>query len=295
MPAKPYRTIKATGVGTDKLQFLKQPASKRRVELLVREAIKIETLLSKLLYSHKNVVENWDSYTRDDTKLRHLDSFGKQVATQMLRSNPEFQGFKLEFGEPALKPDVLFLLGTLCKDFDYMHTSPLYGLNILDLACGSLSPYVKAEDTSNLVKQFYNDRPPIAAELLQILGAHTVGIDSRPNCKDVYSYPLSYKHKVMEFVNIKNWMQTLDYCFDVISCLNVFSKTGFGYYYSSAKEIAQFLASLKNVLSPQGFLYCTPPLIPCSASHRDTNRQIFNDAGFRICYEGYYLLLQPMV
>jgi hypothetical protein len=290
MSVKPYKPIGA-GVGIANLQVFNQHTV-FQTDVILREAKEIEELLSKVLYSQADDPNIWDVCANNNSKLKNLNSFGKQIVSQMLRSNPDFQGFKVEFKDPILKPDVLFLIGTLCDDFDHMNTSPLHGFNILDVGCGALSPYVSIE-TNNLLDRFYNDQPPIAAELLQILGAHTVGVDTRPNSKEVYEYKPTYKHKTMEFFEIGKWLTTLDYKFDVVSCINLFNKFGFAYHYSLPHQIAQFLSNLRKVMSPQGLLYCTAPVIPSSPENKQINYQTFSDAGFKVLYEGYYLILQP--
>jgi hypothetical protein len=291
MSAKPYNTIGA-GAGVSNLQIFSQGASKIQTDVVRREALRIEDLLKKLLYSKTDVDDCWDVYTHNDSKLRNLNSFGKQIATQMMRSNPDYQGFRVEFKDPALKPDVLFLIGTLCDDFDHMNTSPLYGFNILDVGCGALSPYGNSKDKENLVERFYSDQPPIAPELLQILGAHAIGIDPRSHDRQVYDYPTSYKHRTINFPEIPQWLSSLDYCFDIISCLSLFNKSSFGYYYSLPEDITQFLKLLRRATSPKGLLYCTHPFIPSSEENQQLNHQIFSDAGFNLLHEGYYLILQ---
>ncbi|HEY9625039.1 MAG TPA: hypothetical protein V6C78_32230 [Crinalium sp.] len=291
MSAKPYKTIGA-GAGIGNLQVFSQGTSRIQTNAVRREAERIEDLLRKLLYSRTDLEDGWDVYTHDYQKLRNLNSFGKQVAMQMLRSNPAFQGFRVEFKDPALKPDALFLVGTLCNDFDHMNTSPLYGINVLDVGCGSLSPYGNAKDKDSLVEQFFSDQPPIATELLQILGAHTVGIDPRHPSREVYDYQTTYKHRTMDFSDISKWLTTLDYCFDVVSCLNLFDKSNFAYYYSLPEDLSRFLKLLRRAMSPKGLLYCTHPFLPSSEENQQTNRQIFNEAGFDILHEGYYVILQ---
>lgn len=290
MSVKPYKTIGA-GSGIANLQALnKQTAI--QATFILREAEKIENLLRQVLYFKADIKDAWDVYASDISKLKNLNSFGKQIVSQMLRSNPEFQGFKVEFKDPVLKPETLFLIGTLCDDFDHMNTSPLYGLNILDIGCGSLSPYLSTEK-DNLLDRFYSDQPPITAELLQILGAHTVGIDTRPNSKEVYTYQTTYKHRTMEFCDIGKWLTTLDYGFDVVSCINLFDRSAFAYHYNLPHQITQFLTTVRKSMLSKGFLYCTAPLIPSSPDNKRINLQIFNGAGFKVIYEGYYLILQP--
>ncbi|MBD2462403.1 class I SAM-dependent methyltransferase [Oscillatoria sp. FACHB-1407] len=289
MSVKPYRTIGA-GVGIANLQVFHQRAGFQTSSIL-REAEKIEDILRKVLYFKTDVKDAWDVYTGDSSKLKNLNSFGKQIVSQMLRSNPEFQGFKVEFKDPVLKPDVLFLLGTLCDDFDHMNTSPLYGFNVLDIGCGSLSPYGSPEK-DNLLDRFYSDQPPIAAELLQILGAHTVGIDSRPNSREVYDYQTTYKHRTMEFCDVGKWLTSLDHSFDIVSCINLFNKSGFAYHYNLPHQIIHFLTGIRKAMSPGGLLYCTLPIIPSSPENKQLNEQIFNGSGFKVIYEGYYVILQ---
>jgi hypothetical protein len=261
--------------------------------LILREAEKVEDLLRKLLCSQSDIQNVWDIYVDQYQKLHSLNRFGKQVVIRMFRSNPAFQGFKVDFNDPILKPHVLFLLGTLCDEFDHMNTSPLDGFNVLDVGCGALSSSGTAKAESNLLGQFYSDNPPIAAELLQILGAQTIGIDPRANSKEAYEYRVSYKHRIMGFGDIKTWITALDTSFDVISCFNVFSKTNFAYYYGSPQEVSGFLRGLKRGLAPEGLLYCDPPFLPCSTENKQCNYDVFTWAGFQVLYEGYYFILKP--
>jgi 2-polyprenyl-3-methyl-5-hydroxy-6-metoxy-1,4-benzoquinol methylase len=266
-------------------------ASTRRI---ANEAARVEELLRKLQFATTNQNDAWELYTSDYEKLHSLNSFGKQIVIRMFRSNPEFQGFKIDLPEPVLKPHTLFLLGTLCDEFDYVNTSPLFGLTVLDVGCGALSEYGGFDRPHReLLQRFYGDHPPIGAEILQILGAQTIGIDTRPNDKSVYAYHTSYKHRVMEFVDIKNWLQTNNSQFDVITCFQVFDRVNFAYYYSAPEDISRFLRYLRKSLAPQGLLYCSTPFMPFSEENRQLNRQVYTGAGLKPLYEGYYVILQP--
>jgi hypothetical protein len=287
MAVQPYRKA-----GTNK-HYLSPQKALPSDGLILREAEKVEDLLKKLLRSQSDMQNVWNIYIDQYQKLHGLNRFGKQVVIRMFRSNPAFQGFKTDFNDPILKLHVLFLLGTLCAEFDHMNTSPLYGFNVLDVGCGALSFHGTAKADSDLLSQFYSDNPPIAAELLQILGAQTIGIDPRANSKEIYDYQVSYKHRVMGFVDIKTWITALDRSFDVISCFNLFSKANFAYYYGSPEEVSSFLRGLKRGLSPEGLLYCDPPFLPCSAKNKQYNHDVFTWAGFQILHEGYYFILKP--
>lgn len=266
-------------------------ASSKRI---ANEAARVEEVLGRIQFAPPAEGDAWEVYTSNYEKLRSLNSFGKQIVVRMFRSNPEFQGFKVEFPEPVLKPHTLFLLGTLCDEFDYMNTSPLFGLHVLDVGCGALSEYGGFErQHRDLLQRFYGDRPPLRAEILQILGAQTIGIETRPNDKAVYDYQTSYKHRTMEFVEIKNWLKTNNTQFDVITCFQLFDRISFAYYYSAPQDISRFLRHLRASLAPQGLLYCNAPFMPFSEENRQRNQQVYKGAGLHPLYEGYYVILQP--
>lgn len=262
--------------------------------VILREAQAIEALLKRLLLHSESVLQ-WELQLDRYPKLKQLNSFGKQIVIRMLRSSYRFQGFKIEFDNHILKPHILFLLGTLSDEFDYMHTSPLNGVKALDIGCGALSEYSAAplETTTDLITQFYLDRPPILAELLQMLGAQSVGVDPRENCADTYEYQVSYRHHISDFPGIASWLGKLKYKFDLMSCFNLYARQGFAYYYQTPEELTQFFKGLRHGLSPQGLLFTTAPLPPSSLENQQSNRQIFSQAGFQVLYEGYYMILEP--
>jgi SAM-dependent methyltransferase len=287
MAVKPYRKSGGNKYQPSVEQIL--PSSKK----IRLEAEKVEDLLRKLFSTGASASDNWEIYSGQYPKLRSLNSFGKQIVVRMFRSNPAFQGYKVEFREPILKPHVLFLIGTLCEDFDYMNTSPLYGMSVLDIGCGALSTYGTANEDANLADQFYSDRPPVGAELLQILGAQTTGIEPRGNAKEIYDYQVSYKHRVMDFGAIKEWLKTLNGKLDVITCFNLFNRASFAYYYASPHEISAFLKDLRQALNPKGFLYCSAPFLSFSPENKQLNYQVFEGAGLKVVHEGYYCILRP--
>lgn len=223
-------------------------------------------------------------------KIKHLNSFGKQLIIRMFRSNERFRGYRVDFEHHVLKPDVLFLVGTLCDSFDYMNTSPMFGLSVLDVGCGALATYAPPDPHQGLITQFYADRPPVAPEMLQMLGARTVGLDPRKNSKDDYQYDVAYKHFSMEFEEVATWLQTTQQKFDVISCIHLFNRQSFLYDHQGYSDTAAFFKSLRKALPPDGLLYSSPPCIPSSEENRCTNRRIFTKAGFRIVHEGYFLI-----
>ncbi len=261
--------------------------------VIIREAERAEALLRKLMCASPDDQTAWEICAAQYPKLKSLNSFAKQIVIRMFRSNPTFQGFKAEFKDPVLKSHVLFLLGTLCDEFDHIHTSPLYGMSVLDVGCGALSPYGTPDDKNGLTAQFYSEYPPIGAEILQILGAQTIGIDPRINSKEHYDYQVSYKHRAMEFIEIPKFLTTVKNPFDVMVCFNLFNRSGFAFYYSEPHEISGFLKMLKGGLSPQGLLYCNAPFLPSSPENRQLNEQVFIGAGLKVVYEGYFLVLQP--
>ncbi len=260
---------------------------------IANDAEQIETYLHKLILE-PDTIQDADAYFDQFPALKHVNSFGKQVVIRMIRSSDRFQGFKIDFDNHILKPHILFLVGTLCDDFSHLHTSPLDGLRLLDIGCGALSAYLSLSERSpNLLTQFYDDHPPIEAEIMQMLGAQTYGIDPRDNDAVEYNYPIAYKHIQTEFSDVAPWLQKVKSKFDVITCFNLFSRNSFTYHYHSPKAIAEFFKGLRAGLSRHSLVYTSAPLLPSSQENRDTNRRIFDQAGFRILYEGYYVILEP--
>ncbi|MBW4522371.1 MAG: class I SAM-dependent methyltransferase [Scytolyngbya sp. HA4215-MV1] len=269
-----------------------------KTEAIAAEAAQVEMVLRNLLYSMASlpnpVALSIDEKLEDYPKLKSLNSFGKQIVIRMMRSNPAFEGYKVDFKDHILKPHVLLLISTLCNTFDLMNTSPLTGLKVLEVGCGALSTYAAAKDAHDLLAQFYADHPPINSEILQMLGAQTIGIDPRANCKDTYRYQTSYKHRIVEFVDLENWLKTIEDKFDVITGFHVFNRSSFLYHYDSPEQISRFLKNLRKVISPQGLFYSSAPVLPISPENVELNHQIFGDAGFRPIYEGHYFILEPI-
>ncbi|MGJ3250863.1 MAG: hypothetical protein ACFE0J_07000 [Elainellaceae cyanobacterium] len=263
------------------------------VERIEWEAEKIEDLLKKYFRSQSAGASDLDLLLDEYSKLKHLNSFAKQIVIRMLRSNRRFWGYKVDVNNRIVKPHILFLIGTLCDEFDYMNTSPLYGLRVLDIGCGALSNYGSVDDDDDLLNQFYGDRPPMAAEMLQLLGAQTIGIDPRSHCSQTYDYRVSYKHQIVNFDAIENWLNAFSHPFDVISGFNLFSRPGFLYHYWSTDRVVALFRKLRQQLEPRGLLYTSSPLPPASLENRHTNRQIFTKAGFEILHEGYYFIAKP--
>ncbi|HHP7245688.1 MAG TPA: hypothetical protein ACFE0H_13485 [Elainellaceae cyanobacterium] len=263
------------------------------VERIEWEAEKIEDLLKKYFCSESISASDLDLLLDEYSKLKHLNSFAKQIVIRMLRSNRRFWGYKVDVNNRIVKPHILFLIGTLCDGFDYMNTSPLYGLRVLDIGCGALSEYGTVDDDGDLLNQFYGDRPPMAAEMLQLLGAQTIGIDPRRHCPQTYDYRVSYKHQIVNFDAIENWLNAFSAPFDVISGFNLFSRPGFLYHYWSTDRIVALFQTLRQRLEPCGLLYTSSPFPPASLENRHTNRQIFTKAGFEILHEGYYFIAKP--
>lgn len=264
-----------------------------RARAAIREAEEIEGLLGRL---YSTQPDDWDvrnALLESHLKIKHLNSFGKQLVIRMFRSSDRFWGYKVDFDSHLLQSGVLFLTGTLCESFDYMNTSPMLGLTVLDIGCGALSLYTEPDQDQDLLTQFYSDRPPIAAEMLQMLGAKTYGIDPRENCTADYDYQVAYKHFSVDFPEIQEWLQSLKQTFDVLSCINLFSRQSFLLDHQTPEDIADFFKDLRRSLAPNGLLYTAPPVMPSSPENRCTNRRIFTRAGFRILYEGYFLILEP--
>ncbi len=275
----------------------RSPSSRKslspRIEATVRKAQDIENLLTQLACISADDAEAQYRLIEHHEKLKHLNSFGKQLLIRMFRSNERFRGYRVDFDHHVLKPDVLFLVGTLCDSFDYMNTSPIFGLSVLDIGCGALATYAPPDAQQDLLTQFYADRPPVAPEMLQMLGARTVGLDPRKNSKDDYKYDVAYKHFSMEFEDVATWLQTTQQSFDVISCIHLFNRQSFLYDHSSYEDTAAFFKSLRKALGLNGLLYSSPPLIPSSEENRCTNRRILTKAGFQIVHEGYFLIATP--
>ena len=264
-----------------------------RTRSIIQEAQRIELFFSQIMQAGGFSHDSWEE-CQNYPKLKQLNSLGKQLVIRMLRSNSRFRGYKVDFDHHMLNPSVLFLAGTLCNEFDYAHTSPLFGLEVLDIGCGALSEYAPPDKDANLLSQFYGDRPPVGAELLQMLGAKTVGIDPRSHCSESYSYQITYRHRMVEFDDVSEWLQEYGSTFDVISCLNVLKRQSFLYGHPDPEHITTFLAGLRHWIVPNGLLYSTSPLPPSSEENCQTNRQIFHRAGFRILHEGYYLIAERL-
>lgn len=237
----------------------------------------------------------WEGAIATQPYLKYLNGFGTQVVIRMLRSAQRFQGFKVEFDQHVLKSHVLFTLGTLVNDFDIANTSPLMGVKALDIGCGALSDYASSalESTTDLLTQFYLDHPPILAELLQLLGAQTLGVDPREHAPSTYSYTPTYRHVSLSFPEIQGWLQKLRQPVDLICCFNLFHRPDFSYHYPSPQRLSSFFKGLHTGLSPQGLVFTSTPLIPATDENRMMNRRIFTNAGFRVIYEGYYMILEP--
>ncbi|OLP18891.1 hypothetical protein BST81_08220 [Leptolyngbya sp. 'hensonii'] len=261
-------------------------------EVISQRATDLAPLIKAILDFKLGQSEYPEALLEQYPQIKNLNSFSKQVTTQMLRSNSRYQGYKVETKNYLLKPSTLFLLGTLCGSFDYMNTSPLYGSTILDIGCGALSPYWEENKQDDLMVQFLNDRPPIRAEVLQLLGGRITGIETRPNAKPEYDYQVSYKHRVMPLGELGSWASNLSDRFDLITCLGVLDRYEFSLCYPSPRELTRLFMGLRKILSPQGLLYADIPLIPASPAHRQTNQQIFQQAGLRIIHAGCCYVLE---
>jgi SAM-dependent methyltransferase len=293
--ASPLTPSLATSLGTSASSALKQPRVSHRplsprTKAIIREAEEIKQLLMQLSWFSPDNADAQKGILEQHEKIKHLNSFGKQLLIRMFRSNDRFWGYKVDFEHYLLKPDVLFLVGTLCDSFDYMNTSPIYGLNVLDIGCGALSTYGPPDESQDLLSQFHADRPPIATEMLQMLGAKTIGLDPRANNPEDYKYDVAYKHFKVEFENVEQWLRTTQQKFDVISCMNLFNRQSFLYDHHSYEDTGEFFKSLRIGLLPDGLLYSSPPLLPSSEENRQMNRRIFTRAGFRILHEGYFFI-----
>lgn len=264
------------------------------LNLIANEATKIESLIRELVLVRMGLKAESEDLLSQSSKLQNLNSFGKQLIIQMMRSNPNFRGFKIDIKDHILRPDILFLVGTLCSDFGHMNTSPLFGCKILDVGCGALSAYAPSEEDDDLITQFYRDYPPLNAEILQILGAQVTGIDPREHSKDRYEYQVSYKHRTVEFSDIHQWFAATEDRFDILTCFHLFNKSSFLYTFDSPKAIAKLFRSFRKVLAPGGLLYCVAPFLPISAQQQQANYQIFRKAGFKVLYSGYYYILVPI-
>ena len=289
MLVKPTQVV--TGVSDQVSQYLE--TAPRRTQAIVHEAQRIELFFSQIMQLGGLIEESWER-CQDYPKLRQLNSLGKQIVIRMLRSNRRFQGYKVDFERHMLSPNVLFLAGSLSSQFDYANTSPLFGLNILDIGCGALSEYAPFDKDANLLSQFYGDRPPIGAELLQMLGAKTIGVDPRSHCSQTYDYQISYRHRMAEFDEMDQWIKDYINTFDVVSCLNVLNRQSFLYGHPDPESITEFLTNVRRSLISNGLIYMTAPLAPSSFENRHTNRQILSRAGLRILHEGYYLIAEKM-
>ncbi|MDX2100120.1 MAG: hypothetical protein SFW36_20280 [Leptolyngbyaceae cyanobacterium bins.59] len=269
--------------------------------VLSRKAQEVELLLEEIVRFQLGLQEYPEARIEQHSTIKNLISFSKQIITQMMRSNNRYRGYKVDTQNLIPSVKLLFLIGTLCEDFGYMNTSPLYGYNILDLGCGALSTYIEPEfpffqvkKEEEFLNQFCKDHPPLGAEILQILGARVIGLDPRAHDKAEYEYQTTYKHRAIEFNKIKEWLPSVETKFEVISCLSLFNKYDFAYHYSTSRQIAYFLNTLRSILMPKGILYSDPPETPCTPEAREMNRRIFQQAGFRVIYEGYFYILEPI-
>jgi hypothetical protein len=265
-----------------------------KVAEIQHHAAAMEELLCQQLL-HPDPELPWVKALEQYPRLKYLNNFGTQIVIRMLRSAYRFQGFKIDFSAHVLKPHVLFVLSTLVSDADLAHTSPLAGLKALDIGCGALSSYVPADQDStvDMLTQFYLDHPPVLAELLQLLGAQTFGVDPREYNPQAYDYTPTYRHLTFGFTEVEDWLQKLRQPMDLICCFNLFNRGSFEYHYGSPRRISQFFQGLKSGLSPQGLVFTSAPLLPSSADNIAMNRRIFTNAGFRVVYTGYYTILEP--
>jgi len=265
--------------------------SSRERAIVVQSEV-IESLLGKLEGCGEDCPESQLELIDQHVTLKHLNSFGKQVVIRIFRSSDRFRVYKADFDHYILPHSVLFLIGTLCESFDYTNTSPMFGLSFLDVGCGALSRYSQTDTDQDLLAKFHSDRPPIAPEMMQMLGARTIGVDPRENCAEDYDYQAGYRHLSMEFEAIAPWLKNTQQQFDVISGLNLFSRQGFLFNHATPESVVKFLKALRRGLVAEGLLYVSPPHVPSNSENRCANRRIFMRAGFRILYEGYFFILQ---
>ncbi|MGB3495226.1 MAG: hypothetical protein WBA57_21025, partial [Elainellaceae cyanobacterium] len=155
-----------------------------------------------------------------------------------------------------------------------------------------LSRYSQTKTDQSLLTKFHGDRPPLTAEMIQMLGAKTIGVDPRKNLAEDYEYQVGYKHLTMEFEAIADWIKNTQQQFEVISGLDLFSRQGFLFNYATPETAAAFLKGLRRGLVSKGLLYISPPYVPSSLENRCANRRIVTRAGFHVLYEGYFLILQ---
>lgn len=285
--------VSQTMIGAPEPMNHSTEAASARTKGIMEEAQRIEGFFSQIMQVGGLSDESWDR-CQNYPKLRQLNSLGKQIVIRMFRSNARFRGYKVDFDRHMLNPHILFLAGSLSRDFDYANTSPLFGLNVLDIGCGALSEYCPPDKDANLLSQFYGDRPPIGAELLQMLGAKTIGIDPRSHAPSDYEYQTAYRHRMVEFDDIGQWVKEHVNTFDVVSCLNVMKRQSFLYSHPDPESITEFLTTLRRSLISSGLIYITSPVTPSSSENRQINRQIFSRAGFRLLHEGYYLIAEKV-
>lgn len=265
-----------------------------REKAIAAQSAVVESLLGKLDGCGEDCPEAQTAFINQHVTLKHLNSFGKQLVIRMFRSSDRFRVYKVDFDHYILPHSVLFLIGTLCESFDYANTSPLFGINFLDVGCGALSRYSQTDTDQDLLAKFHSDRPPITAEMMQMLGAKTIGVDPRENSAEDYTYQVGYRHLNMEFEAIAPWLKNTQQQFDIISGLDLFSRQGFLFNHATSETAAAFLKGLRRGLASKGLLYVSPPYVPSSAENRCANRRIFTRAGFRIVYEGYFIILQKV-
>ena len=116
------------------------------------------------------------------------------------------------------------------------------GLQVLDIGCGSLEPYV-LEDT-------FRDRyPPFLSEMLTRRGAHVTGVDSRPNPS------ATYDHRVLDLTT-GDWTASLEPTYDIIACLSVFNAPESPFEHDAAL-CDRLMESMHDLVTPDGMLIVT--------------------------------------
>ncbi len=116
------------------------------------------------------------------------------------------------------------------------------GKRVLDIACGSVEPYV-LEDT-------FRDRyPPFFAEMLTKLGAVVTGTDIRTNPA------AGYDHRVLDCTKA-DWAASLQPPYDIVACFNVFNAPHSPFEHDPAL-CDRIMKDIHGLLAPDGIAIVT--------------------------------------
>jgi 2-polyprenyl-3-methyl-5-hydroxy-6-metoxy-1,4-benzoquinol methylase len=116
------------------------------------------------------------------------------------------------------------------------------GKRVLDIACGSVEPYV-LEDT-------FRDRyPPFFAEMMARQGATVTGADIRSNPA------ATYDHRVLDCTKA-DWASSLQPPYDIVVCFNVFNAPHSPFEHDAAL-CDRIMNDIHGLLAPGGIAIVT--------------------------------------